>query len=117
MTLLACINRLDARYFLTLTSAGHLSLLPLLFTGPELPSKLLLHTSYSLALATTLHRHSAPLSRLEQLYILLSVPVLIYSELLGSSSLPFLPLMVYSLYCAVGVIYSYARVYVHYLQS
>ena len=45
-----------SRYFLTLTSAGHLSLLPLLFTGPELPSKLLLHTSYSLALATTLHR-------------------------------------------------------------
>ena len=44
------------RYFLILASVGHLSLLPLLFTGPEILSKLLLLVSYSLLLALTLYR-------------------------------------------------------------
>ena len=104
MTLLACINRVDARYFLILATVGHLSLLPLLFTAQELPSKLLLLASYSL------------LSRLEQLYLLAS-PLVICCQLVGSVHLPFLPLLVTSLYCALGVTYSYVRVYVHYLQS
>ena len=46
------------RYFLILATVGHLSLLPLLFTGPELLSKLLLLTSYSLLLVTTLYRET-----------------------------------------------------------
>ena len=117
MTLLACINRVDARYFLILATVGHTSLLPLLFTAQELPSKLLLLTSYSLVLALTLHRHSAPLSRLEQLYLMASAPLVIYCELVGSVSLPFLPLLMTSLYCALGVTYTYLRVYIHYLQS
>ena len=71
MTLLACINRVDARYFLILATVGHLSLLPLLFTAQELPSKLLLLASYSL------------LSRLEQLYLLAS-PLVICCQLVGS---------------------------------
>ena len=104
MTLLACINRVDARYFLILATVGHLSLLPLLFTAQELPSKLLLLASYSL------------LSRLEQLYLLAS-PLVICCQLVSSVNLPFLPLLVTSLYCALGVTYSYVRVYVHYLQS
>ena len=37
---------------------GHLSLLPLLFTGPELLSKLLLLISYSLMLSITLYRET-----------------------------------------------------------
>ena len=49
---------LHFRYFLILASAGHLSLLPLLFTGPELLSKLLLLASYSLLLAITLYRQT-----------------------------------------------------------
>ena len=116
MTLLACINRVDARYFLILATVGHLSLLPLLFTAQELPSKLLLLASYSLLLAATLHRHAAPVSRLEQLYLLAS-PLIICCQLVGSVNLPFLPLLVTSLYCALGVTYSYVRVYVHYLLS
>ena len=83
MTLLACINRVDARYFLILATVGHLSLLPLLFTAQELPSKLLLLASYSLLLAATLHRHAAPVSRLEQLYLLAS-PLIICCQLVGS---------------------------------
>lgn len=117
MTLLACINRVDARYFLILATVGHLSLLPLLFTGPELLSKLLLLASYSLVLAITLYRHSAPLSPLEAVYLLASVPLLAWCELLGCVSLPFLPLLATSLYCALGVTYAYVGVYVHYLQS
>mgnify|MGYP001184590424 CR=1 FL=1 len=46
------------RYFLILATVGHLSLLPLLFTEPELLSKLLLLASYSLVLAITLYRQT-----------------------------------------------------------
>ena len=102
------------------TQGGHASRFRVIFMHMWSWQKYLpLNRTYIWSVSTNMSssRHSAPLSRLEQLYILLSVPVLIYSELLGSSSLPFLPLLVYSLYCALGVIYSYARVYVHYLQS
>ena len=62
-------------------------------------------------------RHSAPLSPLEAVYLLASVPLLAWCELLGCVSLPFLPLLATSLYCALGVTYAYVGVYVHYLQS
>ena len=45
---------------------GHLSLLPLLFTGPELVSKLLLLISYSLLLVTTLYRETHMLRSLRE---------------------------------------------------
>ena len=54
------------RYFLILATVGHLSLLPLLFTGPELVSKLLLLISYSLLLVTTLYRESHMLRALRE---------------------------------------------------
>ena len=54
---------------------------------------------------------------MEQVYLLASVPLVTWTELIGCVSLPFLPLLVTSLYCALGVTYTYVRVYVHYLQS
>ena len=91
---------------------GHLSLFPLFFTGPELPSKLLLHLSFSLLMSETL---TASLSSGEKLYLALSLPLVIFCELLSLPSLPFLPLLLYSLYSAVGVIYTYTRVYINFL--
>ena len=115
MTILASINKEDARYFLIISTVGHVSLLPLLFTKLEIASKLLLHLCYTLLLAKTLQSHSSSNSWLKLLYLILSIPVIIFGEFVKIASLPFLPLLVYSIYCAVGVIYTYVRVYINYI--
>jgi len=116
MTILGCINRNDARNFLLLSTVGHLSLLPLLFTKVELVSKLLLYSCYTMLVHITTMPHSTSYSLLEKFYLLLSVPLVILCEFVKFTTMPFLPLLLYSLYCAVGVIYTYVRVYAGYLR-
>ena len=112
MTLLGSTNKQDARWFSLIATVGHLSLFPLLFTSPELISKLLLHIAFLLVMFETV---TTSLSLGEKLYLSLSVPVVIFCEFITIESLPFLPLLIYSLYCASGVIYTYIRFYVHFL--
>jgi len=116
MTILGCINKSDARNFLLLSSVGHLSLLPLLFTKVELISKLLLYSCYSMMLHTTIMPHSTSYNWLETFYLALSVPLVILCEFVKFASMPFLPLLLYSFYCAMGIIYTYVRVYIGYLR-
>ena len=114
MTLLGCCNKQDTKYFTLISTVGHLSLFPLLFTSQELPSKLFLYLFYT----TLLHVTTAPnYNILETIYLVLAIPIVIYCEFIKSATLPFLPLMIYSLYCATGVIYAYVRVYTSYLLS
>jgi len=115
---LAAASRQEASLYLLTATTGHFSLFPLLFQPREVPTKVLLHLSHSL-LASHLLPHAA-LSRLEQAYLALQVPVFLYSELLHPlllPSLPFLPLLLYSLYCALGLTAAYCKFYLHYLRS
>ena len=112
MTLLGSTNKQDGRWFSLIATVGHLSLFPLLFTSPELISKLLLHIAFLLVMFQTV---TTSLTLWEKLYLSLSVPVVIFCEFITIQSLPFLPLLIYSLYCAAGVIYTYIRFYVHFL--
>ena len=91
---------------------GHLSLFPLFFTARELASKLLLHLSFSLVMSETVR---TSLCSWEKLYLALSLPLVVFCELSSLPSLPFLPLLLYSLYSALGVIYTYTRVYINFL--
>ena len=53
--MITCLpGRTDARYHVLVSTLGHVSLLPLLFTLPELVTKLLLLAVTQLLLATTL---------------------------------------------------------------
>ena len=61
--------------------------------------------------------HAAPLHRLEQLYLVAGVPLVLGAELLPPPRLPFLPLLLYSLYTALGILYTYTRLYASYLTS
>ncbi|XP_046894684.1 probable dolichyl pyrophosphate Glc1Man9GlcNAc2 alpha-1,3-glucosyltransferase [Hypomesus transpacificus] len=120
LSILAVESREDARIFLMLATTGHYSLFPLLFTPAELPVKLLLmllFTLYSFSSLRTLFSGQGPLLHLlEASYLLGLVAVEIICEILyhllpWQQTLPFVPLLVTSVYCSVGVAYSFLLLY------
>ncbi|XP_076794303.1 dolichyl pyrophosphate Glc1Man9GlcNAc2 alpha-1,3-glucosyltransferase isoform X3 [Arvicanthis niloticus] len=111
----------DATVFLILTTTGHYSLFPLLFTAPELPIKILLmllFTVYSISSLKTLFRKEKPLFNwIETVYLLGLGPLEVCCEFLfpftsWNLKYPFIPLLLTSVYCAVGITYAWTRLYV-----
>ncbi|XP_078196266.1 dolichyl pyrophosphate Glc1Man9GlcNAc2 alpha-1,3-glucosyltransferase isoform X6 [Callithrix jacchus] len=121
MSLLSVGKAGDASVFLILTTTGHYSLFPLLFTAPELPIKILLmllFTIYSISSLKTLFRKEKPLFNwVETFYLLGLGPLEVGCEFvfpLTSWKLkyPFIPLLLTSVYCAVGITYAWFKLYV-----
>ncbi|XP_042545704.1 probable dolichyl pyrophosphate Glc1Man9GlcNAc2 alpha-1,3-glucosyltransferase isoform X2 [Dipodomys spectabilis] len=120
MSLLSVEKAGDASIFLILTTTGHYSLFPLLFTAPELPIKILLmvlFTIYSVySLKTLFRKEKALLNWTETLYLLGLVPLEVCCEFLFPFTswklrYPFIPLLLTSGYCAVGITYAWFRLY------
>ncbi|KAL2095298.1 hypothetical protein ACEWY4_010017 [Coilia grayii] len=120
LSLLAVESKEDARIFLVLSTTGHYSLFPLLFTLQELPIKVLLMVLFTLfaftSLKTLFSKEGCLLSSAEALYLagLLPVEVLcewVYPLTAWQSTMPFLPLLFTSGYCALGVTYSFITLY------
>nr|CAG4649365.1 EOG090X06YP [Scapholeberis mucronata] len=119
LTLLAASSHQDCRLFLLLSITGHVSLFPLLFTPFENVTKVVLVLAYSLAsysFLAALHYDAKSKNTLvkfrpwERAYLYGLVVVALFECCLHSlvdpsNRLPFLPLLVMSVYCAVGVIY------------
>ncbi|XP_064221404.1 probable dolichyl pyrophosphate Glc1Man9GlcNAc2 alpha-1,3-glucosyltransferase isoform X5 [Aotus nancymaae] len=121
MSLLSVGKAGDASVFLILTTTGHYSLFPLLFTAPELPIKILLmllFTIYSISSLKTLFRKEKPLFNwMETFYLLGLGPLEVCCEFvfpLTSWKLkyPFIPLLLTSVYCALGITYAWFKLYV-----
>ncbi|XP_059912025.1 probable dolichyl pyrophosphate Glc1Man9GlcNAc2 alpha-1,3-glucosyltransferase [Gadus macrocephalus] len=121
LSILAVESRRDAGIFLMLATTGHYSLFPLLFTPAEFPIKvllMLLFTIYSFtALRNLFSGEGSLLHPLEALYLLGLVAVEVLCEVVfplspWQQTLPFVPLLVTSVYCALGVSYSFVRLYV-----
>ncbi|XP_008116842.1 probable dolichyl pyrophosphate Glc1Man9GlcNAc2 alpha-1,3-glucosyltransferase isoform X3 [Anolis carolinensis] len=121
LSLLSVEKSRDAGVYLILATTGHLSLFPLLFTAPELPIKILLmllFTVYSFSSLKTLFRKEGPLLNwLETLYLLGLLPLEILCEIVFPftawiSKFPFLPLMLISVYCALGIMYAWLKLYI-----
>lgn len=118
LALLAVVSKQEAKYFLLLSITGHFSLFPLLFTNQEIFSKIFLFifsSVLSIKLIKQVHKVDV-LTTPEKLYVLLATPVFVYSEwfhaFLGfQDRMPFLPLLLYSLYSAAGVISTAVRFY------
>lgn len=120
LSILAVQSREDAGIYLILTTTGHYSLFPLVFTAAEVPIKVLLmliFVIFSFTALKKLHRGQGSLLHpLESIYLLGLVPVAIACEVVFPLSpwqqkLPFLPLLVTSVYCSLGVCYSFLCLY------
>nr|KAF6436800.1 ALG8 alpha-1,3-glucosyltransferase [Molossus molossus] len=121
MSLLSVGNAGDASIFLILTTTGHYSLFPLLFTAPEFPIKILLmllFTIYSISSLKTLFRKEKPLFNwMETFYLLGLGPLEVFCEFVfhftsWKLKYSFLPLLLTSAYCAVGITYAWFKLYV-----
>ncbi|XP_056140893.1 probable dolichyl pyrophosphate Glc1Man9GlcNAc2 alpha-1,3-glucosyltransferase [Lampris incognitus] len=118
LSILAVESRDDAGIFLVLATTGHYSLFPLLFTPAELPIKvllMLLFTIYSFTALRKLFSGQVPLlCPLEAVYLCGLVVIEILCEIVyplspWQQTLPFLPLLATSVYCALGISYSFIR--------
>ncbi|KAK4002893.1 Dolichyl pyrophosphate Glc1Man9GlcNAc2 alpha-1,3-glucosyltransferase [Daphnia magna] len=119
LTLLAVSSQEDCRLFMLLSITGHVSLFPLLFTPFENVLKIVVVLTYSLASYSFLSAlHYDPKSKgtllkfrswerffLYGLGFVALFESCIHSMVDPSGRLPFLPLMIMSVYCAVGIIY------------
>lgn len=117
--LLAVSSQEDCRLFMLLSITGHVSLFPLLFTPFENVLKIVVVLTYSLASYSFLSAlHYDPKSKgtllkfrswerffLYGLGFVALFESCIHSMVDPSGRLPFLPLMIMSVYCAVGIIY------------
>jgi len=135
LSLLAAENYAYFRTFMIASTAGVVSLFPLLFT----PAEQIIEAVYSLLWAIVVFGplqqrlyefpRSLPaviVGSLETMYLwgflLLEImvtlcPVIAKSIGQGSEKLEFLPLMLTSLYCALGLIWAYARLSFLYITS
>ncbi|XP_074716521.1 dolichyl pyrophosphate Glc1Man9GlcNAc2 alpha-1,3-glucosyltransferase isoform X2 [Strix uralensis] len=121
LSLLSVQRAKDAGIYLLLTTIGHFSLFPLLFTPPELPIKILLmllFTVYSFSSLNSLFRRERPLLNwLETIYLIQLVPLEIFCEIIfpltpWKRHFPFVPLLLTSVYCALGVTYAWLKLYI-----
>ena len=99
--------------------AGHVALFPLLFTAPEFPLKTVYTITWLVIFLLSFDRLAAPVSssrrwlldRPSTLFIVVSIPLIAYTSLIHrivfNDRYEFLPLMLTSSYCAVGVVASW----------
>lgn len=126
LTLLAFETHEDKKLFFLLSAIGHFSLFPLIFTPGEAPIKVVYFVGFTIASHHYLNSNVVPssssdkplLNGVEKLYVAGMGVVQIYVGLghwlLGLNDvLPFLPLMIMSCYCAVGIIYVWIKFYIH----
>ncbi|XP_058041534.1 probable dolichyl pyrophosphate Glc1Man9GlcNAc2 alpha-1,3-glucosyltransferase isoform X1 [Ahaetulla prasina] len=120
LSLLSVEKSRDAGIYLILSTTGHFSLFPLLFTAPELPIKILLmllFSVYSFSSLKALFRNEPLLNWLEAVYLIGLIPIEIICEIVfpftsWAQKLPFLPLLLTSVYCAFGIIYAWLKLYI-----
>ncbi|XP_036364126.1 probable dolichyl pyrophosphate Glc1Man9GlcNAc2 alpha-1,3-glucosyltransferase isoform X1 [Octopus sinensis] len=129
LSLLVMDQKQYARVFLMVSTTGHYSLFPLLFTKPETPIKICLMLAYTLFAflslsnlhGNTSKRFQLPLlCTFESIYLLGILPLEFFNSLAFpltalNVKLPFLPLMLTSVYCSLGLFYSWLKFYYHYI--
>ncbi|KAF8792435.1 putative dolichyl pyrophosphate like protein [Argiope bruennichi] len=118
LTISAVIYKEEAQLYVYLSIVGHFSLFPLLHLEGETPLKillLLLHVVYMLSSLSKLHgMKTSIVNTAEKCHLFGLIALQIFysfgAKFLGlEKRLPFLPLMLISTYCAVGVLYAWTK--------
>ncbi|PCH41268.1 glycosyltransferase family 57 protein [Wolfiporia cocos MD-104 SS10] len=131
LSLLAAENHAYFRTFMIASVAGIFSLFPLLFTPAETLVKVVYSVIWAIFVFAPLHRRvyefprSLPfviIDSVEKLYLagfpLLQLFVTLFPiATQHSASMEFLPLLLTSVYCAVGLVWAFARLSVIYLKQ
>lgn len=127
LSVLAVIWQWEARIFFLLSVTGYYSFLPLLPPGLETPIKytlILIHTTYCCKyLANLFHEEVKSviqlplLSLVESLYVFGFVPISMLTCVISYvfPQMLFMPLLITSAYCSVGIIYCWATYYVYFM--
>ncbi|EDV47415.1 probable dolichyl pyrophosphate Glc1Man9GlcNAc2 alpha-1,3-glucosyltransferase [Drosophila erecta] len=121
LCLLTLVNREDARYAYILGIAGYFSLFPLLFDADLYIPRYSLYMSYVAMMYGQLYRifpGFRGFHLLEWLYMLGFLAIPLYEHLLSfllhlDKRLPFLPLLLTSVYSALGVLYFFGAYYLY----
>eukprot|EP00099_Drosophila_melanogaster_P016598 NP_572355.1 xiantuan [Drosophila melanogaster] len=121
LCLLTLVNREDARYAYVLGIAGYFSLFPLLFDADLYIPRYSLYMSYVAMMYGQLYRifpGFRGFHTLEWLYMLGFMAIPLYEHLLSfllhlDQRLPFLPLLLTSVYSALGVLYFFGAYYLY----
>lgn len=117
------IHSKDAKACLFVSIIGHYSLFPLLFPT-ELTlfkaSLFLLYIGFNV-FSIKLTQTYEVISRLEKIYCLGLLGIFIYENMIQfiigfDTKLPFLPLLLTSVYCSLGVTWFWMNYYIHYLR-
>jgi alpha-1,3-glucosyltransferase len=126
LSLIALENAFQSRMFVVLSTVGHYSLFPLLFLPSETPIKislLLFHGTMSYAFirfaAYVRLTHQPRLNIAERLLLIGLIAVQIFFSVVHPllyKQLEFLPLLITSVYCALGVTYFWAVYYVKFMR-
>ncbi|RKO92977.1 glycosyl transferase [Blyttiomyces helicus] len=118
LSVISVKSQRHAQAFYVLSCAGYVSLFPLLFKVTESVTKVVIVALYSILARHVLAAPTNPtlsLGFLERSYLWGLVVVELYAEvghsLLFPNRLEFLPLMLVSVYCAIGVLWGWIRLY------
>lgn len=120
-SLLTVLDRQDAKYAFILSIASYFSLFPLLFEVDLLLPRYSLYGAYVAMMygqLERLYKAKPTFHLLEWLYMLGFIGIPIYEHLLSRllglhERLPFMPLLLTSVYSALGVLYFYVRYYLY----
>ncbi|KAK4517096.1 Serine/threonine protein kinase [Mucor velutinosus] len=125
--LMASNSKVNLRVFGILSAAGIFSLYPLLFRSTETPIKITLTLLWFCAIIPGLaYSMKTPLknllSTIEENYLMGLLVLQLYTGFIhdivfGQNNLQFLPLMITSLYCSVGIVYGWALFMINYLSG
>ncbi|CAH0397450.1 unnamed protein product [Chilo suppressalis] len=137
LSFMSVLGEVDGRLFLILSVVGHYSLFPLLYPKNLLSIKLFILFTYSAIGFSNIPFFYMPaklkgarrrryfrlplLSHTETLYLYGLLAFFIYENVIHPAwgldkTLPFLPLMITSVYCSIGVTYFYVDYYYYYLK-
>ena len=124
MAVLSVVSPCESSHFIVMSAVGNFSLFPLLFEERETVIKCLLAILHFLITIFVMNQRRKnkqlrPLAMVQKIYLFLHLPVFILSKFI-SVMLPmmeFLPLLIYSVFCSVGILFEFVGMYTYYLKS